>query len=58
MGSGLAVFAAAGAGPAVVALASELGYEASAAGVVESGPRQVVLEPIGVTYSSEELDLR
>ncbi len=58
MGSGLAVFAAAGAGPAVVALASELGYEACAAGVVESGPRQVVLEPIGVTYSSEELDLR
>jgi phosphoribosylformylglycinamidine cyclo-ligase len=56
MGSGYAVYCAAGAGVEVVALARELGLEAILAGSVETGPRQVILEPIGVRYAGDELD--
>jgi phosphoribosylformylglycinamidine cyclo-ligase len=57
MGCGFAVYSAAGSGQAVVRAASELGLSAHAAGTVGGGPRRVVLEPIGVTYESEALDL-
>ncbi|HMJ04367.1 MAG TPA: AIR synthase-related protein, partial [Conexibacter sp.] len=57
MGSGFAVYTAAGSGADVARIASELGYEALVAGVVEDGPRQVVIEPVGVTYASDEMDL-
>lgn len=56
-GAGFAVYVAAGAGEAVVELATGLGYGALVAGAVEPGPRSVVLEPIGVTYDSVELAL-
>jgi phosphoribosylformylglycinamidine cyclo-ligase len=58
MGAGFSLFVAAGAGEAAVEAAAGAGYEALLAGVVEDGPRQVVLEPIGVTYESSELELR
>ncbi len=58
MGSGFALFARAGAGEAVAALGAEAGYESLVAGRVEEGERRVVLEPLGVTYSSHQLELR
>jgi phosphoribosylformylglycinamidine cyclo-ligase len=58
MGAGFALFVAAGAGRDAVTACTSAGYEALVAGVVEEGARRVVLEPIGVTYQSSELELR
>ncbi len=58
MGAGFAVFTAAGAGDAAAAAAGAAGHRAIVAGRVEEGPRQVVLEPLGVTYPSADLELR
>jgi phosphoribosylformylglycinamidine cyclo-ligase len=57
MGCGFAVYCAAGAGQEVVRLATELGLSAAVAGVVEDGPRRVVLEPVDVVYDSGQMDL-
>jgi phosphoribosylformylglycinamidine cyclo-ligase len=57
MGSGFAVYTAAGTGRQVVEIAQGLGHEALVAGRVEDGPRQVIVEPIGVIYADVELDL-
>jgi phosphoribosylformylglycinamidine cyclo-ligase len=57
MGSGFAVYTAAGTGARVVETARGLGHQALIAGRVEDGPRQVVVEPIGVVYADAELDL-
>jgi phosphoribosylformylglycinamidine cyclo-ligase len=57
MGCGFAVYCAAGSGDAVVALASRLGLEARVAGTVQEGPRRVVLEEVGVTFDSADMDL-
>jgi phosphoribosylformylglycinamidine cyclo-ligase len=57
MGAGLAVYCAAGSGAEVAAAAAEEGLEATVAGTVEKGPRRVVLEPVGVTFDSDELRL-
>jgi phosphoribosylformylglycinamidine cyclo-ligase len=57
MGSGYALYCAAGSGAMIVRLASELGLDALLAGRVEEGPRRVILEPVGVTYADEELAL-
>jgi phosphoribosylformylglycinamidine cyclo-ligase len=57
MGAGFAVYCAGGTGADVVGLASELGLDASVAGVVEAGPRRVVLSEIDVIYESADLDL-
>jgi phosphoribosylformylglycinamidine cyclo-ligase len=56
MGSGYAVYCSAGAGGEIVSLAQGLGFQAIAAGSVEAGSRQVIVEPIGVHYVGEELD--
>jgi phosphoribosylformylglycinamidine cyclo-ligase len=56
MGSGYAVYCPSGTGERVVALAQGLGLEAIVAGSVEHGPRQVILEPIGVHYAAGELE--
>jgi phosphoribosylformylglycinamidine cyclo-ligase len=58
MGAGFAVYAAAGAGQDALAACTSAGYRALVAGVVEEGPRRVVLEPIGVSYESSDLELR
>jgi phosphoribosylformylglycinamidine cyclo-ligase len=58
MGAGLACYVAGGAGARVVALAEELGFVAIVAGKVESGPRRVVLEPLGVEYAASSLEIR
>ncbi len=57
MGSGFAVYCAAGSGASVVSIAGELGLDAILGGVVEEGPRGVVLEPLDVRYSSDQLEL-
>lgn len=57
MGSGFAIYTAAGTGARVAQIAERLGYEALLAGTVEDGPRQVIVEPVGVTYASDQMDL-
>jgi phosphoribosylformylglycinamidine cyclo-ligase len=57
MGSGYAVYCKQGAGEAIVEIASELGLAALLAGRVEEGPRQVIIEPLGVRFAGEELEL-
>jgi len=57
MGAGYAVYCKPHGGEAVVATARQLGLDAVLAGGVEEGPRQVILEPVGVRYGGEELEL-
>jgi phosphoribosylformylglycinamidine cyclo-ligase len=57
MGSGYAVYCAPGVGEAVVTLARRLGLDAILAGSVELGSRQVIVEPMGLRYGGNELDL-
>jgi phosphoribosylformylglycinamidine cyclo-ligase len=57
MGSGYALYCAAGSAARIVAIAERLGLRAVRAGVVEDGPRQVVLEPVGVHFEGSQLEL-
>jgi phosphoribosylformylglycinamidine cyclo-ligase len=57
MGSGYALYCAAGAGEAIVRIAEGLGLSALLAGRVEEGARQVILEPVGVRFEDDELEL-
>ena len=57
MGCGYAVYCAAGAADRVVGVASDLGLSAHRAGVVEAGPRRVILEPVGVVFETDDMDL-
>lgn len=58
MGAGFALFVRPDDGDAVVACAEAKGVRAWVAGVVEDGPRQMVIEPVGVTLAGESLALR
>ncbi|MHB8242716.1 MAG: AIR synthase related protein [Solirubrobacteraceae bacterium] len=57
MGSGYALYCAPGDGEAIVAQADALGLSAIRAGVVEEGPRQVILEPVDVCFGGDQLEL-
>ena len=57
MGAGFAVYCRPGHGSRVVEVARELNLDALVAGVVEQGPRQVVIEPLGVTFAGDQLAL-
>lgn len=57
MGSGYALYCRPGHGERVVQAAGRLGLHALVAGVVEEGPRQVVVEPVEVLYGGDELRL-
>jgi phosphoribosylformylglycinamidine cyclo-ligase len=57
MGAGLALYCRPADAEAIVSLAEGLGLGALRAGRVEEGPRQVVLEPVGVRYEGSELEL-
>jgi phosphoribosylformylglycinamidine cyclo-ligase len=57
MGAGYALYCAAGAGAQVARTAERLGHRALVAGVVEEGARRVLLQPVGVEYDSERLEL-
>ena len=58
MGAGFALFVRPEDGDAAVACAEAQGIRAWITGVVEDGPRQVVIEPLGVSLSGESLALR
>ncbi|MDQ3915777.1 MAG: AIR synthase related protein [Actinomycetota bacterium] len=58
MGAGYAVYCRSGAGDDVVGVCREQGFDALVAGVVEEGDRRVVIDPLGVEYSSAALSLR
>lgn len=57
MGAGLALYCASGEGDRAVAVADGLGLRALVAGGVAEGERQVVLDPVGVRYTDEQLRL-
>jgi len=57
MGAGYALYCAAGHGERIVSVAERLGLGALVAGSVHEGPRQVILEPVGVRFAGEELEL-
>jgi phosphoribosylformylglycinamidine cyclo-ligase len=58
MGAGFAVYCRAGDGERVVEIAQECQLTGLVAGEVQVGPRQVILEPLGVTFGDDELRLR
>jgi phosphoribosylformylglycinamidine cyclo-ligase len=58
MGTGFAVFVRPGAAGAVISAARECGFAALHGGGVEDGPRQVLLDPVGLSFMGEELQLR
>ncbi len=57
MGCGYALYCPAGEGERVVSAAASVGLDAIIAGHVEEGPRQVILEPVGVRFESSQLEL-
>jgi phosphoribosylformylglycinamidine cyclo-ligase len=57
MGTGYALYCPAGEGAAIVGVAERLGLRGMVAGHVEAGPRQVVLEPVGVCFDGAQLEL-
>lgn len=57
MGSGYALYCASGGGEQIVSIAAGLGLEAVLAGRVEEGPREVILEPVGVRFTGDRLEL-
>jgi phosphoribosylformylglycinamidine cyclo-ligase len=58
MGAGFALYVAAEHAQRVVEVSQSLGIPAMVAGRVEEGPKQVVIEPLNVTYGADELQLR
>jgi phosphoribosylformylglycinamidine cyclo-ligase len=57
MGAGFALYCSGGAGAGIVEIADSLGLDALLAGNVEEGPREVILEPVGVRFGGEQLEL-
>ncbi len=57
MGAGFALYCVAGEGEAIVRAAERLGLSALLAGRVEEGPREVILEPLGVRFDGAQLEL-
>jgi phosphoribosylformylglycinamidine cyclo-ligase len=58
MGAGFAIFCEPKDGDRVLDRARECGFEALRAGEVEAGPRSVRLDPLDVTFTGDELELR
>lgn len=58
MGAGFALFVPAADAQRTVDVAKACGVDAWAAGAVEAGPKQLLIEPIGVTFGSDALALR
>ncbi len=58
MGAGFAIFVDGKDADNVVAMSLEHGVKAYTAGSVERGDKQVVIEPLGVTYSGDTLEIR
>jgi phosphoribosylformylglycinamidine cyclo-ligase len=58
MGAGFALFVDAADAEATVAVAVAQGVPAWVAGHVESGPKRLLIEPLGVHYGDDALQLR
>jgi phosphoribosylformylglycinamidine cyclo-ligase len=58
MGAGFAVFVPVEDAEQAVAVARKTGVDAWHAGSVESGPRRLVIEPLGIEYVGSELGVR
>ncbi len=58
MGAGFALFVAASDAAAAIAAVRATGVEAWACGIVEPGPRRVIIEPLGIEFAADELALR
>ncbi|HEY5152412.1 MAG TPA: AIR synthase-related protein [Candidatus Saccharimonadales bacterium] len=58
MGAGYAVYVPAGQAQQVVDIAAGLNLKAWAAGNVEAGPKQVVIEPKDITFAGDTLEVR
>ncbi len=58
MGAGFALFVAANDVAGTIAAVRSTGLAAWACGVVEPGPRRVIIEPLSIEYAAEELALR
>jgi phosphoribosylformylglycinamidine cyclo-ligase len=58
MGAGFALFVAPEQAAATVAVAQGLGVPALVAGHVEAGPKRLLIEPLGIEYGGEALQLR
>ena len=58
MGAGFALFVAPGDAERTVAIAQGLGIGAHVAGQVEAGPKQLLIEPLGLHFGDDALQLR
>ncbi|MBL8334293.1 MAG: phosphoribosylformylglycinamidine cyclo-ligase [Rubrivivax sp.] len=58
MGAGFALFVAAADAERTVAVAQAQGVGARVAGVVEAGPKQLVIEPLSIRWGDDALQLR
>lgn len=58
MGAGFALFVAAADAARVVELSKAAGVPAWVCGRVEDGPKQVLIEPLGIRYGADDLALR
>ena len=58
MGAGFALFVAAADAQRTVAVAQTLGVGARVAGVVEAGPKQLIIEPLNLVFGDDALQLR
>jgi phosphoribosylformylglycinamidine cyclo-ligase len=58
MGAGFAIYVPAAQAERVVSTARSHGLDAWTAGRVEPGPREVVIEPLGIRYGDETLAVR
>jgi phosphoribosylformylglycinamidine cyclo-ligase len=58
MGAGFALFVDAADAERTVAVAQAQGVGARVAGMVEAGPKQLLIEPLGITFGDDALQLR
>jgi phosphoribosylformylglycinamidine cyclo-ligase len=58
MGAGFALFVDAADAQRAVDVAKQRGVEAIVAGRVEQGPKQLLIEPLGIRFADEDLQLR
>jgi phosphoribosylformylglycinamidine cyclo-ligase len=58
MGAGYAIYVPPKQADSVCKVASDCGFKAWQAGFVETGPKQVVIEPLGLTYRGDSMEVR
>ena len=58
MGAGFAIFVKAGDAERTVQVAQAAGVDAMVAGTLEAGPKQLLIEPLGIRFGDDDLQLR